>query len=95
VLSLDPLCGRLSEVDVAGVVADDASVDEDFLRDTEPLASSSLLWLCPFLLLPPWLNMLPTFSLVSALDLRRKVLRKEGIVARVPKPGEVYGHIGG
>lgn len=63
----------LSEVDVAGVVADDANVEDDFLRDTLPLAP-----FVPFAL--PCRKLLPCFSgLISALDLRRRLLRKEGM----------------
>jgi hypothetical protein len=55
-------------VDVAGVVAEDANVEDDFLRDRVPLV-----WPLASACFP----LLPDF--MSALDLRRKLLRKEGI----------------
>ena len=73
-------CTELSEVEVAGVVAEDANVEDDFLRDSVPLVL--LPFTCPLPLVTACFPLLPDLSdLIASLDFRRKLLRKEGITA--------------
>lgn len=68
----------LSEVEVAGVVPEDARVEVDFLRETAPLRPLPLASLAPLGL--PSLKVLADFSdLKFALDFRRRLPRKEGM----------------